>query len=114
MLLLAVVGGLLLCLALAVREYQQSRERAVLLQALEQLRAAHELQRQQHKRLAEDQWVLQRLLVERGLLEQAAVDRGRLRLIDLPRRQAAEREAVLRNFKVAAIDLASDDDSKVH
>jgi hypothetical protein len=113
--MLAVGGGLFLALALLVREVQLSRERAMQAAVFEQLRAALESTRTQLRRASEDLHVLQNVLVERRMVDEAELARTRIRLVEMPRRLAAEKDAIRRHLGVSPQVLVRDDgDGKVH
>lgn len=115
MLLLAISGGLLLALALIVREYQLSRERSLQEAAYEQLRTALEATRAQMRRVCEDMYVLQSVLGERNLLDEGELARGRVRLVEMPRRMARERDAIQRHLGISPTSLILEDsDGKIH
>ncbi len=114
MALLAISGGLMLCLAWAVREYQLWRERQALQAALNQLKQALDLSRQQMRRMSEDVYVMQAVLVEKNLLDEDELQRGRIRLIETPRRQAEERNQLLRHMNVSPTQIIDDPDPKIH
>jgi hypothetical protein len=115
MALLAVIGGLLLALALIVREYQLAKERARHLATHERLRSSLKETRTQLRRALEDLHVLLRVLEEKHLVDEADLSRGRARLIETPRRLAAERNAIVRNHNVSPTQLVIDEDlNKVH
>jgi len=115
MALLAVIGGLLLAFALIVREYQLAKQRAQDAVTLERLRANIKETRGQLRRAVEDFHVMQRILEEKHLLTQTDLTRGRVRLIEHPRRVAAERNAIVRSHGVSPTQLIIDDDlDKVH
>lgn len=115
MALLAVIGGILLALALIARELQGSRERAAQTAALHEVQSALERTRQQLRRTQEDLYVMQSLLAERNILDEAELARGRLRLIETPKRLAAEREAVVRHLGASPTELVVDENvDKIH
>lgn len=115
MTLVAVVGGLLLALALVLREFQLTRERSQQSATHERVRLALEQTRSQLQHALEDVYVLQMLLIERGLFEEGDLVRGRARLVEAPRRMAAEREAIVRHLGGDAPHLVLDDqNNKVH
>src|SRR5687767_6586533 len=101
MALLAVVGALSLMLAWAVREWQLARERRAFAQAVEHLRLSLDSSRQHLKRISEDLYVLQSVMVERNLIDETELQRSRVRLVDNPRRLAEERDALARHMKVS-------------
>ena len=111
----AALGGLLLALALVLRELQLTRERSLQAAAEERLRVALEQTRAQLQHAVEDVYVLRTLLVERGLFEEGDIARARARLVEGPRRLAAEREALMRHLDGAATHLVLDEqNNKVH
>lgn len=115
MTLLAIGGGLFLALALIIREYQLTRERALQAATFEQLRVSLEATRGQLRRACEDLYVLQSVLSERNVLDEADLARTRIRLVEMPRRVAAERDAIRRHLGVAPQHLVIDEsDGKVH
>lgn len=112
--LLAVIGGLFLCAALAVREFQLSRERASMTAAFEQLKASLETTRAQQRRGLEDVYVLQATLLERHVVDQTELAESRSRLIDGPRKMAQERRAILKHTTVSPTQLILDESKSVH
>lgn len=115
MTLLAIGGGIFLALALIVRELQTARERALQLAAFEQLRLSLDATRGQLRRAFEDLYVLQTVLAERNILDEAELARSRARLIETPRRIAEERDAIQRHLGVAPTHLVVDEsEGKVH
>ena len=115
MTLLAVGGGIFLALALIVRELQLARERAMHLAAFEQLRLALDATRTQLRRAFEDLYVLQTVLAERNVLDEAELQRSRARLIEQPRRIAEERDAIQRHLGVSPTHLVVEDtEGKIH
>jgi hypothetical protein len=115
MALLAVIGGLLLAAALFVREIYLSKERALQGEAFSRLRDALKDAHTRHRRLAEDLLVLQRLLEEKRLIDAEDLISARLRLIDHPRRIAAERNALASAHNLSPTQLVIDEDAnKIH
>ncbi len=115
MALLPVVGALSLLFAWAVREWQLARERKAFAQAVEHLRVSLETSRHHLRRVSEDLFVLQSIMVERNLLDETELQRGRVRLVETPRRVAEEREAIARNMKISPTALVIDDgEHKIH
>ncbi len=115
MALFAVLGALLLTVAMILREVQLGKERAAQAQAFALLREALRDSQARTKRVAEDLLVLQRLLEEKRLLDAEELITARLRLIDQPRRVAAERHALTTAHNLAPNQLIIDEDaSKVH
>jgi hypothetical protein len=114
--LLAILGGLLLALALIVREVQLARERANHASELERMRVSLGETRRQLRRALEDLYVLQNVLGDKHLLDEHDLARGRARHIDGPRRIAEERDSILRKHDdVEATQLIIDEDiNKVH
>ena len=115
MIVLVLIGGLLLVIGMVVREFQLARERAARAKLFEYLSRALDANREQLKRLSEDLYVLRTLLAERQIIASKDLIDGRTRLIDGPRRQAEERDAILRGFDILPIQLlAEDPESKMH
>jgi len=114
MLILAIAGGLLLAVALFLRELQLHRERRVQMQAAESLRVAIEVSNRLLRRAREDLFVLHSVLKERNLINEEDLVRIRARLIDTPRRLAEEREELLQDLEVAPTQLILDDGDKIH
>jgi hypothetical protein len=119
MALLAVVGALSLMLAWSVREWQLSRERRAFAQAVDHLRVSLETTRHHLRKVSEDLFVLQSLMVERNLIDETELARGRMRLIEGPRRAAEERDALAKNMKVSPtvlvlVDSEGDGGHKIH
>lgn len=115
MALLAVIAAGVLCIAFAVREYQLGKERAAMISAITELRTAVEASRTQLRRLTEDIYVIQTVLAERNVIDDADLARARMRLIETPRRLAEERAAMARHLKVSPTQLVLDPgDPKIH
>jgi hypothetical protein len=115
MTLLALGAGIFFALAMILRELQLGRERAMHQATFEQLHLSLEGVRAQLRRAGEDLYVLQAVLAERNLLNEADLARGRARLIENPRRIAEERDAIQRHLGVAPTHLVVDDsDGKIH
>lgn len=115
MTLLAIAGGLLLALALIAREVQIARERSALADQVERQRLMAADTRRQLRRALEDLYVMQTLLADKHLLDENEFARGRVRLIEKPRRVAEERNAILRDSDVEPTQLVVDDDvNKIH
>ncbi len=114
MTLLAVCGGLLLAVALIVREYQLGRERTARLAALEQLHGSLEAAGRQLRRAREDIYVLRTVLQERGVISEEELARGRARLIEAPRRRAEERSEMLRELQVPSTKVILDEGESIH
>lgn len=115
MLFLALGGGLLLAAALWVREYQLAKERNAHNRELEALRQQVERHKSHLRRTVEDLYVLRQLLVERHVLDEHDLVRGRVRLIEAPRRQAEERDAILRGMEISPNQLiVEESEPKIH
>jgi hypothetical protein len=115
MALLAVVGALSLLFAWSVREWQLARERRTFVQAVEHLRVSLETSRHHLRRVSEDLFVLQSVMVERNLLDETELARSRARLIEVPRRLAEERENITRNMNVSPTSLVIEEgEHKIH
>lgn len=114
MTLLAVCGGLLLAVALIVREIQQGRERTARLSALERLHQLGDAQARQLRRAREDLYVMRVLLQERGVFSDEEFARSRIRLIEDPRRRAEERSQLTRDVNLAPGVLIIDDGDSIH
>jgi hypothetical protein len=114
--LLAILGGLVMAIALVVREVQLSRERANHTAELERVRQSQGELRRQLRRALEDLYVLQNVLGDKHLLDEHDLARGRARHIDGPRRIAEERDSILsKHDDVEATQLVIDEDiNKVH
>jgi len=114
MILLAVSGGLLLALALIVREYQLSRERRARMAALEHLHGSLDLTTKHLRRAREDLYVLRAIMQERGVLTDEEFARCRVRLIEAPRRRAEERSQILRSVEVSPQQVILDEGDSIH
>jgi hypothetical protein len=115
MTLFALGAGIFFGLALIARELQLARERTIHVTHLQGLRQSLESTRAQLRRCTEDLFVLQAVLAERNLCNEGELSRGRLRLIEAPRRQAEERESVSRHLGVSqAILMVEDGEGKIH
>ena len=62
----------------------------------------------QHQR--EEMYILENLLAERGLIENADLVEGRQRMIDSPRRRMSERDNLLANHEIDPAQLIVADD----
>lgn len=109
MALLAVIGGLFLCAALAMREYQLAKERVTMTAAIEQLRGFLDTNRSQLRRTLEDLYVLQATMVERNVIDECELAEGRARLIEAPKRMAQERRAILKHVTANPTQVVVDD-----
>lgn len=108
-------AGIFFTAALILREFQLARERAMQMATYDQLRLALEGTRAQLRRNAEDLYVLQVILAERNLLNEAELARTRARLIENPKRMAEERDAIQRHLGVAPTHLVVDEnEGKIH
>ena len=114
MMLLAICGGLLLALALMVREYQLGRERAARHSAFEHLHASLDVMTKQLRRTREDLYVLRAVLQERGVVTEEEFSRSRLRLIENPRRRAEERSELMRQVEVSPLAVIVDEGESIH
>ncbi len=115
MTLLAVLGGLLLALALIAREVQLARERSSQATNTAKLHSTLTDTRRQLRRALEDIYVLHAVLADKNLVDDADVARIRARLIDTPRRVAEERDAIMRSHDVSPPQLVIDEDvNKIH
>ena len=112
--MLAVIGGLLLALALMIREIQGARERSRDARTVEQLRVAVEQMRTHLFRNREDVYVLREVLQERRVVSGADLMHARVKLIDKPRRRAKERHRILKSGVADAQRLVIDDNDTVH
>lgn len=110
-----LAAAFFVCVSLLVREVTLVRERATLSRNIEELSLSQQSVRDGTRRLAEDLFVLQNLMVERGLLQQSDVSRGRGRLIEQPRRKAEERTAMLKYVSAEKVPFVLEDaDGHVH
>ncbi|OGQ77771.1 MAG: hypothetical protein A2289_18985 [Deltaproteobacteria bacterium RIFOXYA12_FULL_58_15] len=115
MALLAVIGGLLLALAIVVREYQLSKDRKGHADEHERMALALKESRTQLRRAIEDVHVLQCVLQDKHLLDETELAAGRVRHIDGPRRAAAERNAIVQTINISPTQLVIDEDiTKIH
>lgn len=115
MTLLALGATIIFVLGLVIRELQLARERTVHITHLQSLRQSLEATRAQLRRCTEDLFVLQAILAERNLFNEADLTRGRLRLIEAPRRQAEERDAIGRHLGAnQAILMVDEGEGKIH
>ena len=112
---LFVIAGSMMTLALIIREIQLLKERAHLIQLLDDVRLSHQGTQDQARRLGEDLFLLQTLLSERNLVHESDITRARTRLIDRPRRLTQEREAIHAHLgqRHTAVML-EDSEGKVH
>mgnify|MGYP006271136033 CR=1 FL=1 len=93
MLVLALTGGLFLCLTLLLREVQLARERRALSSKIRQQHARLQHMQSQLQETRDDLFVMQRLLMERNLYDEAAFARAREQLIEQPRLKATSEQA---------------------
>src|SRR5688500_8013516 len=100
---------------LMLREVQSIRERHRSRETIRELRAGLETTRSQARRAIEDLYVLQTVLTERHVVDDAELSRGRARLIENPRRIAAERESILARPGVSPTQVVIDEtEQNVH
>jgi small-conductance mechanosensitive channel len=112
---LFVAAGMLLTLSLIMREVQLLRERTHLVALLDDVRLQDQGTRDQARRLGEDLYLMQTLLAERNLLNEADMLRARSRLIDRPRRLTQEREAIHAHLgRHPSAVLLEESEGKVH
>lgn len=110
-----LAATLFVCVALLVREVNLLRERATISQSLDEVSLSQQSVRDGTRRLAEDLFVLQNLLLERNLLQKSELMRARGRLIEQPRRKAEERTAMLRHISAEKVPFVLEDaDGHVH
>jgi hypothetical protein len=114
MILLALIGGLLLALAILAREYQLSRERVARTTALEHMRINAEATAKQLSRAREDLYVLRVMMHTRGLITEEDFARSRTRLIETPRKRAQERSQIMRTHEVDTLSLVVDEGESIH
>jgi hypothetical protein len=115
MVVLAIVSGASLALALVVREIQFARDRMGRRAQFNELTANIEKLRAQLRRAQEDVYVLQTLMSERNILDENEIARGRVRLIENPKRLAAEKDAIVRHLGVSPTSLVVDENvDKIH
>jgi hypothetical protein len=112
--LLAIFGGLLLCLAIIVRELSVSRERTESQTTNAELRHAVDVLRGHLQRTSDDLYVLRSTLEERHVVSDNELAKNRARLIDNPRRVAAERREVTRTADADPTQVVIDEGESVH
>src|SRR5688572_17048847 len=112
MILLAISGGVLLSLAIIVRELTVSRERASALRSAESLENGVAQLRSALERTQDDLTVLRTTLEARNVVDEKELARTRARLIDSRRRRAIER-GELTKVEIES-ELVSDDGESVH
>lgn len=79
--LFLIIGGLLLAVAILIREKQMAKERRALLRAVDSLRVSVEHQGRRLRRAREDIFLLRVVLQRRDLLNEKEFDRIRLELL---------------------------------
>jgi hypothetical protein len=115
MLVVAATICLIFGLGLALCHRHAGRQHTATQTLVEQMRLTLEGTRSQTRRLAEDLFVLQAVLTEHHLFDDAEMARCRARLVETPRRVAQERDAITRNLGVSPTHLVvSDSDSDFH
>jgi hypothetical protein len=115
MLVMAITICLFFALGLGLTQMHAVRQHVATQNLVEQMRLTLEGSRSQTRRLAEDLFVLQAVLTEHHLLDDAEMARSRARLVETPRRVAQERDAIARNLGVSPTHLVvSDRDSDFH
>ena len=114
MTVLALVGGLLLALALVLREFQLGKERVARATTLAQMHASLESLGRSLRRAQEDLYVLRVLLHERGAIGDDDFGRARTRLIDGPRRQAEARSEIMRVVETTPLQVVVDEGESIH
>lgn len=100
MLGIVVTGWVLLVAAGITREIQWSRDRAKARSAVRALAEALETSNNTTRRLQEDLYVLQTVFRERNLISKGDLQSARRRLVEAPKRVAAERDAIQRNLDI--------------
>ncbi|MEO1482889.1 MAG: hypothetical protein AAFU77_12350 [Myxococcota bacterium] len=110
-----IAGSALLAAALLLRELQWSRDRARFSSELKALSDALDKNRRSTRKLQEDLFVLQTVLRERNLLAESELVGARKRLIDRPKRVAAERDAIQQNLNIGVpAQVIEESINKVH
>lgn len=110
-----VAAAVFVTIAWLAREFQGMRERAQLERTLHEMRLSQQTVRDGVRRLAEDFFVMQHLLAERSVVQDADMLRGRSRLIEQPRRKAQEKHAIMQHLGTKTPPLMVEDaDGKVH
>lgn len=105
--LLAITGGLLLCLAIIVRELSVSRERKEAESGSQELREAVEALRMHLERTSDELFVLRTTLEERRVVDAKELAKNRLRL-------TAERKEVTGGAAVDPTRVIIDEGESVH
>ncbi|RZK51142.1 MAG: hypothetical protein EOO59_15440 [Hymenobacter sp.] len=105
---------MMLALALGLRELTLARERAIHLTLSQQLHSNLDSTRAQLRRLSEDYYVLTTLLMERHVVGDAELSRGRARLIEQPRRIAQQRDLLQRKGLASAQLVVDEGDGNIH
>ncbi len=109
-----LVAGLALLKARAARR-RATREKLRTARQIDDLRAVLASTREQLRRLAEDMFVLRRLLDERNLIGNGELVRARGRLIEAPQRCADERAALTRSLHIEPEQVVlGDGDTQIH
>lgn len=109
--LIALVTSIV-ALARARQRHRQEHDARAQVASLQTLL---DTQRTRMQQCAEDLYVLQSLLVERQLIDDMALARGRHRFIESPRRLATEREAIQQQLGVPKnVVIIDDGKSRIH
>ncbi len=115
MVVFLVAGGVLLAASIAIREWQWARERRETRASLRSLTDNLDKSQRNVRRLQEDVYVLQTVLRERNLLSENELAQARDRLIEQPKRVAAERDAIQRHLNIGVpVQVIEESLNKVH
>jgi hypothetical protein len=114
MLVFALAGGMLLALAVILREMAVSRDRAAANQSVEELRRTVDVLRGHVQRTSDEVFVLRATLEERNLVNEHELERNRKRLVEEPRRQARERQQIVSNENVSPTQVVIDEGESIH
>ncbi|MEL6543744.1 MAG: hypothetical protein AAFQ82_03900 [Myxococcota bacterium] len=113
--LFLVGAGAVVAILVAVREWQMAKRFTMARARMTSLGEALDTQQRTMRRLQEDIYVLQSVLRERNLLNEQELAQARDRLVEQPKRVAAERDAIKRHHDIGVpTQLIEDSLNKVH
>lgn len=115
MVVFLIAGGALLAASIVIREWQWTKERRESRKNLRALTDNLEKSQRTVRRLQEDVFVLQSVLRERNLLSESELSQARDRLVEQPKRVAAERDAIQRHLNIGVpVQVIEESLNKVH
>lgn len=111
----ALVLAVVVTIMLMTRELYLARERAIIIASIEALRTGFENARNSIRQSHEEIFLLQALLIERGIVLEHDIQSARKRLIEGPRKRAEEHEAISQHLGRSPEHLVLEDtEGKIH